>query len=382
MKKKDQSLKKKIKLFITIFTIIKSAFLIFQFLQKHPQVKQKLKKIPSLLKKTQKNPHQFKKYLKDFFIPHPNNNHTPSALRPRALISYAVIIILAKIFISAYLFIAYPTVLSAYTTIETEIINLINSSRAEVQAVALTIDPELERAAQAKADDLIAGNYFAHFGPDGKKPWDWIDYEKYPYSIAGENLAKDFVTTSAVHRALMVSSTHKKNILNPHYRHLGLGIATGKIDDRDTLVLVQMFGARVSAPSILSNLETREDIKENLEFVEAELFGEPNPTVLAQTEPQELSENLSQIQAQNIEIASTKPSIRDWTQIFMQSLDYLMFALLTFLILALLLNVFIQIRIQKPKTILTTLLVIGLILFFMFTNFHYLEGLARVVSIE
>lgn len=376
--KKKFSLKHKIKFFLFIFTILKSIFLVHRFFKKHPKFK---KKIESIIKKN-KRFNSFFKHLQSFFIPGQDNDHTPRALRPRALTSYALIIILTKLFISSYLFLVFPTVLSAFTTIENEILTLVNESRAQAQVVPLKIDLELGRAAQAKADDMIANDYFAHFGSDGKSPWDWIDYKKYPYSIAGENLGKDFVTASSVHRALLVSSTHKKNILNPGYRDLGIGIAVGQINNRDTMVLVQMFGARAPAISILSKLKTPEDVRINVRTVETELFGESAPVILAKADSRVLAQNFRQIQAQNIETATTQQTTRDWLQTLLRYSDFFMFILLGFLVLALLLNIFIQIRVQKPRVILNTLLVIGVILVFMFTNFHYLEGIARVVSIK
>jgi len=366
--------KKKFKLLFFIFDIIKSIFLIRRFFAKHPRLG---KEVSFRLKKNPRpGPLSF---LKKLLIPNEENNHTPASLRPKALTSYALIIIGLKLLLASYFFVSFPTVLSAYTFIETEILSLINESRQEAQVQTLNIHPELERAAQAKAADMIENNYFAHYGPDGKKPWDWIDYTTYSYSIAGENLAKDFITAGAVHRALMSSSTHKKNIINPSYQHVGVGIAAGKIDGQNTMVLVQMFGAPLSP---LANLKTEGDIKDNLDTVESHLFDKA-PTVLSSVEESPgTPKNLAQIQAQNVESSISPTKTRDLFQWVMQYLDYFMFALLGFVVLALLFNVFIQIKIQKPKTILSTMLVIAVILVFMFTNFHFLEGIARVITIR
>lgn len=374
--------KSKIKFFLFIFSAVKSVFLVHKFLKNHPKIKEKVFQIPFLVSKSFKKPRKIKTYLRDFLIPNSDNNHTPRALRPRYLTAYALVIILAKVFISSYLFILYPTVLSAFTVIENEILSMVNNSRVDAQVIQLEIDPELSQAAQAKADDMVANDYFSHFGPDGKKPWDWIDYTKYNYSIAGENLGKDFITAEAVHRALMASSTHKKNILNPRYRNLGIGIATGKIDNRDTLVLVQMFGATIDSVPIAAATKAREDVPENIQAIQSELFGDPAPTILAGSDSAELTKNIAQVRAQSIEAATIQPASRDWIQSVMRYFDLFMFIILGFLAIALMFNIFIQIRVQKPKTIFSTLLVISVILFFMFTNFHYLEGLARAVSIK
>ncbi|NQU78077.1 hypothetical protein HQ544_05260 [Candidatus Falkowbacteria bacterium] len=367
-KKKKKSLYSKLKTLLFIFRALKGLFFVYYF----------FKKIAFHIKSFKKDPPMLKAQLKNIFIPHKDNNHTPRALRPPALGTYAVIIILTKVLISSYLFLTFPTVLSAFTTIETEVQNLINESRTEIKATPLTTDPELSRAAQAKADDMVLNNYFSHYGPDGKKPWDWIDYSKYSYSLAGENLAKDFITAGGVHHALMESSTHKKNILNSRYRHLGIGIATGRINGNDTLVLVQMFGALKSTASV----GITSDIKDNIAEIEKDLFGEGSPSILAQANSSENPENLAQVKAQNLEVATAKSTNRDWVQTVMYYSDILMFVFLGFLVVALLLNIFVHIRIQKPQTITTTIVIIGLVLVIMFTNFHYLEGLARVISIK
>jgi uncharacterized protein YkwD len=40
---------------------------------------------------------------------------------------------------------------------------------------------------------------------------------------AGENLAKGIDTPENIHRALMQSPTHRKNILDPRFNHVGVG---------------------------------------------------------------------------------------------------------------------------------------------------------------
>lgn len=380
------SLKSKIKFLFFVIALAKIVFLFINFLKKNPQTKNKLKNtvktVSHFKPDTFKAFKTFKTFVKLLLIPHSANDHTPRALRPRALASYAAIIIIAKIFISSYLFFLYPTVLSAYTSIESEIIALTNQSRLESGVSALKLDSELERAAQAKAQDMVSQNYFAHFGPGEKKPWDWIDYSKYPYSIAGENLGKDFITAASVHRALMASATHRKNILNPKYRDLGIGLASGQIDGQETIVLVEFFGARLEPVSPFANFQTATDIKNNLQVVEQELFGSPKIIIPNQPQALDISQNIDQVYDQDIAAATLEVKARDWIQTVMQSFDLVAFVLLGFLVLALLLNIFIHLRIQKPKTIASALFVIAVILVFMFTNFHYFEGLARVISIK
>ena len=72
----------------------------------------------------------------------------------------------------------------------------------------------MSASALAKAEDMAINNYFAHYSPNGKKPWDWINRDNYAYLFVGENLAINFTSAEAVHEALMNSPTHRQNILN------------------------------------------------------------------------------------------------------------------------------------------------------------------------
>ena len=84
---------------------------------------------------------------------------------------------------------------------------LINSVRIN----PLKIDPYLSKQACSRILEV-------------EKNWSHDGYEKYfneKYSYIGENLAKGFKTTKETHTALMNSVTHKANIVNKHYDHVG-----------------------------------------------------------------------------------------------------------------------------------------------------------------
>jgi len=99
-----------------------------------------------------------------------------------------------------------------------------NADRAAAHLSALTISPELAAAAQAKADDMAAHNYWSHNSPDGKTPWDFISAAGYPYQTAGENLAYGFADAGATETGWMNSSEHKANILG-NYTQVGFATA-------------------------------------------------------------------------------------------------------------------------------------------------------------
>jgi len=39
---------------------------------------------------------------------------------------------------------------------------------------------------------MLQNNYFDHYSPSGKSPWDFIDSTGYYFQYAGENLAMNF----------------------------------------------------------------------------------------------------------------------------------------------------------------------------------------------
>ncbi len=194
---------------------------------------------------------RIKNYLQDFFIPSSRNDHQPHGLSTRLLKFYAVILILIKLLTVGFLFFTYPSPAVLSQKISQEIFELTNNSRKAENINELSWNTELTRAAQAKAEDMIKNNYFAHIGPDGKQPWEWINKGEYYFLYMGENLAMDFSSAKIAHSAFQQSPTHWKNIMNPKYKDMGVGVAVGKINDRDTIVLVEFFGAHKELSSIV-----------------------------------------------------------------------------------------------------------------------------------
>jgi hypothetical protein len=118
------------------------------------------------------------------------------------------------------------------------------------------MNEQLFQAASAKADDMLEKNYFAHTSPSGITPWFWFEKEDYDYKFAGENLAINFSTAEDQQKAWMESETHRKNILDPNYRQIGLAIKKGFINNKLTTITVQEFGTPMVyvEPSVNKNI--------------------------------------------------------------------------------------------------------------------------------
>lgn len=180
----------------------------------------------------------------DHFIPHPRNNFHPHVLGHRVLGLFSLLLITVKVAAICLPLLtlseAYPADASAITN--DTIFNLTNKSRSQNGITSLTYNSSLARAAQAKADDMLAKQYFAHVSPEGRNPWSFIKNVGYSYVAAGENLAVDFVEAESVDRAWMNSPGHRANILNSNFQEIGVGISRGTFEGHETTFVVQMFG--------------------------------------------------------------------------------------------------------------------------------------------
>ncbi len=103
-----------------------------------------------------------------------------------------------------------------------------NDKRAQNGVAPLSINDKLNSAAQSKANDMVARNYWAHNTPDGKEPWVFFDAVGYKYLKAGENLAYGFTTSSAAIVGWMNSPTHKANLLDSAFTEVGFGFTNGE----------------------------------------------------------------------------------------------------------------------------------------------------------
>lgn len=196
-------------------------------------------------------------HLRDHFIPHARNNYHPHVLAHRNLALMSGLLVAVKIFTLALL--SFGPALPAFSSAITvdNIIALTNESRQEFSVSALTENRILDKAAQAKADDMLEKGYFAHNSPDGRTPWDFITKAGYSYLMAGENLAVNFTEAENVETAWMNSSGHKANILNKNFVEIGIGIAQGTYQNHSAIFIVQEFGMPVAQEVALTDTPTK-----------------------------------------------------------------------------------------------------------------------------
>jgi uncharacterized YkwD family protein len=105
-------------------------------------------------------------------------------------------------------------------------VTLVNQERAKAGLKPLAVDMRLVKLARMKSQDMINKKYFGHQSPTYGSPFDMMKREGITYRTAGENLAGASTVTRA-HDLLMQSSGHRKNILNPAFTHIGIGVIKG-----------------------------------------------------------------------------------------------------------------------------------------------------------
>lgn len=106
--------------------------------------------------------------------------------------------------------------------------NLLADTNADRQSNGengLQLSSQLMTAAQNKANDMVARNYWSHDTPTGQMPWSFISATGYQYQAAGENLAYGFNSSSALLNGWMHSPEHRANVLDKSYSQVGFGIA-------------------------------------------------------------------------------------------------------------------------------------------------------------
>ncbi|MGY4893261.1 MAG: CAP domain-containing protein [Candidatus Saccharimonadota bacterium] len=178
-----------------------------------------------------------------------HNRYHPRILEPIGLLVAALAVLLLPL---TYNLSSSGTfqVLGYATDITVEGLNAAtNTQRANNGLPGLTIQGQLQQAAQNKAAHMFANNYWAHNAPDGTTPWSFINSAGYQYSLVGENLAKNFLTSSGVVTGWMNSAGHRANVLHSSFQHVGYGIMNGTLLGEEVTLVVALYGAPVQAPA-------------------------------------------------------------------------------------------------------------------------------------
>jgi len=147
-------------------------------------------------------------------------------------------------------------VLSYATSVSvSDLLTTTNQERTTNGIAALILNSQLTSAAQAKANDMVARNYWSHNPPDGSPWWSVITNAGYNYKTAGENLAYGYLTSADAVAGWMNSPGHRANILNTNYTEVGFGFANSANfngDGEETVVVAEYGSPQVASATTTS----------------------------------------------------------------------------------------------------------------------------------
>ena len=331
--------------------------------------------------------------LKNYFIPHKGNDHRPHILRPKAVLFVCVIAIIAEsAFLAGSSFIIPRSQLFGLIVVPT-LIDGTNAARTADGLAALRENGLLDAAAQEKANDMVKNDYFAHTSPAGLSPWYWFENVGYNFTSAGENLAVNFADSSDVTAAWLNSPEHRANILNSAYTEIGMATAQGTYNGEPAVYVVELFGAPAAAvaPS-LSPVATAQAAAPPVAAATAKPVVKTPPVIVptndsaavaiqgaaTQTAPATTPVVPAPVSASASAVLSASTVSAPQANIVQQAVadpretvDYFYLAIAIIFAAALLLDIFVKIRIQHPQVIMGGMLVILIAGLFIVLNQHF-----------
>ena len=136
--------------------------------------------------------------------------------------------------------------------VRARVVELVNAARGKSRrcgkvrfepAPSLVVSQKLNEAAASHARDMARRKFFEHRGSDGSQPKDRVLRAGYQPRLTGENIAYGPESAEEVVAGWLASPGHCENIMDPRFRNIGVGLATGK--KRGQIYWVQNFGAPI-----------------------------------------------------------------------------------------------------------------------------------------
>jgi uncharacterized protein YkwD len=134
--------------------------------------------------------------------------------------------------------------------VRSRVVELVNVARSRgrtcgserfAAAPPLSVSSLLNDAAAGHARDMARNKFFEHRGSDGSQPRDRVLRTGYKSRLTGENIAFGPESAEEVAAGWLDSPGHCANIMDPRFRDIGVGLASGK--KRGQIYWVQNFGA-------------------------------------------------------------------------------------------------------------------------------------------
>jgi len=310
------------------------------------------------------------------FVPNKGNDFKPKFLQSNTLFYFAVFLFAVK-FLLLILSFNFPSNLLFADITRNAIINLTNDTRSQAGLPILKESMKLDEAAKLKAQDMVENGYFSHNSPTGKTPWFWFLKTGYSYKYAGENLAIGFLESKEVYDAWINSLSHRENILNPNFHEIGIAVLKG-FGDNNATVVVQLLGTpRETAVSL--NVNNEKNIINNEEKITETPVEEESETgsgQIAEVSSQVAEKNLTENQESGIVLSESdafRMPMGESDNLYLkffnfalyrydELLEVIVFSVLSIVISAFLLNIFVNMGINDRIMLARSALIIAILI--------------------
>lgn len=194
---------------------------------------------------------------------------------------------------------------------EQAIITQTNQIRERAGLSPLAQNSRLTTSASRKAADMASRGYFDHGNPDGYRMAYWVNGAGYNYTLAGENIAKGFFSLDRLMNAWVNGPAHYKNLVEPKFTEIGIGMAEGWYENQNTLFIVQHFGVPVALaiPSVTEL--TASLVSKVTPLVESLVNNSEQPATIktSPTSKQSVPETFNSTSVPSITVAASYPLI-------------------------------------------------------------------------
>ena len=154
------------------------------------------------------------------------------------------------------------------------VVTLTNRERASNGLTNLIENQLLHSIAEERARDMLEKDYFDHISPTGVQASDVAQKIGYRYKIIAENIGSGtFLTNQKIVDGWMQSPGHRKNILSPEIKEIGVSVVKGRMGGKETWVAVQIFGLQSPAVSAKLCTPPSQRLMNEIEVKKAELRG-------------------------------------------------------------------------------------------------------------
>ena len=124
--------------------------------------------------------------------------------------------------------------------VRTDLIRLINETRAQQGLPAVEVDARLDAVALAHSEDMAAHDFVAHTSPTTGTASDRVRAADLRSGLVLENIGRGY-SAAEIHQGLLASPGHRANMINPDANIVGVGVVIDASDGQPAYIATQVF---------------------------------------------------------------------------------------------------------------------------------------------